>query len=147
MGKAGLAAELLLTRDSDRAAELARELCELNRERQAVEGEIFQDSVRRLEETPQEGGHPAGGRGLAPGSGWVSWPPAWRRSTAVPPLWCAWTRGGQGIMPLLGRDQPVPASGPVRRFAGKALGAMPWPPASPCGRRSFRSCPPGCAGW
>ena len=31
------------------------ELCELNRERQAVEGEIFQDSVRRLEETPQEG--------------------------------------------------------------------------------------------
>ena len=55
MGKAGLAAELLLTRDSDRAAELARELCELNRERQAVEGEIFQDSVRRLEETPQEG--------------------------------------------------------------------------------------------
>ena len=55
MGKAGLAAELLLTRDPDRAAELARELCELNRERQAVEGEIFQDSVRRLEETPQEG--------------------------------------------------------------------------------------------
>jgi len=55
MGKAGLAAELLLTRDPDRASELARELCELNRERQAVEGEIFQDSVRRLEERPQEG--------------------------------------------------------------------------------------------
>lgn len=55
MGKAGLAAELLLTRDPGRAAALAQELCALNRERQAIECDIFQACVQRLEREPQEG--------------------------------------------------------------------------------------------
>jgi len=55
MGRAATALELLLTRDPARGEELALELCELNRERQAIEGEIFQQCVRRLEQAPQSG--------------------------------------------------------------------------------------------
>lgn len=54
MGQAMLAVELLLTKDAERAAQLARELCELNRERQAIESDIFQSCVQRLEQAPQE---------------------------------------------------------------------------------------------
>ncbi|MGM9607923.1 MAG: single-stranded-DNA-specific exonuclease RecJ [Oscillospiraceae bacterium] len=53
MGCAALAAELLLTQDPVRAEALARELCALNRERQAIEGEIFEECVARLD---REGG-------------------------------------------------------------------------------------------
>ena len=55
MGQAMLAVELLLTDRPDRAAQLAQTLCALNRERQTIELDIFQDCVHRLEETPQEG--------------------------------------------------------------------------------------------
>ena len=47
--------ELFLTNDSQRADELAAQLCELNRERQTIEGDIFQQCVQHLEENPQEG--------------------------------------------------------------------------------------------
>ena len=53
MGCAQVAVELLLTQDPERAEELAQELCQLNRERQAIESEIFQESVRQLERAPQ----------------------------------------------------------------------------------------------
>lgn len=55
MGQADLAAELLLTRDPGRAAALSQELCALNRERQTIECEIFQECVQRLERRPQSG--------------------------------------------------------------------------------------------
>ena len=55
MGRAQLAAELLLTRDPGRAAALAQELCALNRERQSIECDIFQECVLRLEQRPQSG--------------------------------------------------------------------------------------------
>lgn len=55
MGQADLAAELLLTRSPGRAAALAQELCALNRERQTIECEIFQECVQRLERRPQSG--------------------------------------------------------------------------------------------
>ena len=55
MGMAEVAAELFLTHDPARAEELAAQLCELNRERQDIEGEIFQQCVQHLEETPQQG--------------------------------------------------------------------------------------------
>ncbi len=55
MGQANLAAELLLTQDPGRAAALAQELCALNRERQSIECEIFQECVQRLERKPQTG--------------------------------------------------------------------------------------------
>ncbi|MCI8423841.1 MAG: single-stranded-DNA-specific exonuclease RecJ [Lawsonibacter sp.] len=55
MGRAESAAELLLARDPARAEELARELCELNRERQTIEGEIFRQAVQRLDMAPQSG--------------------------------------------------------------------------------------------
>jgi single-stranded-DNA-specific exonuclease len=53
MGCAALAAELLLTDDPARAEELAQTLCALNRERQRIEGEIFDQCVAQLE---REGG-------------------------------------------------------------------------------------------
>ena len=49
MGRAELAAELLLTDDPALAEQLARELCDLNRERQSVEQEIFARAVEQLE--------------------------------------------------------------------------------------------------
>ena len=48
MGQIDLAVELFLTDDSDKAAEAARGLCELNRQRQAVESEIYRQAVSML---------------------------------------------------------------------------------------------------
>lgn len=53
LGLAEVAVELLLTRDHDRAEVLAQELCALNRDRQVIEGDIFQQCVQRLAEDPQ----------------------------------------------------------------------------------------------
>lgn len=52
MGEAELAANLLLTDDSAKAEEMARELCDLNRERQAVEQDIFAQAVEQIEHLP-----------------------------------------------------------------------------------------------
>lgn len=52
MEQAGTALELLLTQDPQRGAELAQELCQLNRLRQAIELEIFQHCDQLLTHTP-----------------------------------------------------------------------------------------------
>ena len=54
MGRAALAAELLLTGDEEEAERLARELCDLNRERQSVEQEIYARAVEQLERLPPD---------------------------------------------------------------------------------------------
>ena len=48
MGKIELATELFLTKDAERATYLARALCELNRQRQTVESEIYEQAIRML---------------------------------------------------------------------------------------------------
>ena len=48
MGKIDAAVELFLTQDPARGEAAARELCELNRERQAVESEIYRQAVEHL---------------------------------------------------------------------------------------------------
>ncbi len=48
MGRAAMAAELILTDDPVRAETLAQELCELNRQRQAVELDIFNQCLALL---------------------------------------------------------------------------------------------------
>ena len=48
MGQIDLALELFLTEDSVRAGEVARQLCDLNRQRQAVESEIYRQAVAML---------------------------------------------------------------------------------------------------
>lgn len=54
LGQASLAAELLLTDSPSRAAECAADLCSLNRERQALETEIWHQALEMLgEEKPQ----------------------------------------------------------------------------------------------
>ncbi len=55
MGKIEMAVELFLTRDPLRASELAKGLCELNRQRQSVESEIYRQAVEMLPEgkTPE----------------------------------------------------------------------------------------------
>ncbi len=52
MGCPELAVKLLLTRREEEAAQYARELCELNRERQAVEQDIFHQCTALLEQRP-----------------------------------------------------------------------------------------------
>ena len=54
MGAADIAADLFLTEDAARAEELARQLCELNRERQRVEQEIFAEAEARIARTPED---------------------------------------------------------------------------------------------
>ena len=56
MGCAQVAARLLLTEDPDEGEVLAAELCALNRQRQEIEGAIYEDCVARIE---REGRHPA----------------------------------------------------------------------------------------
>ena len=53
MGQVGIATELFLTNDAQRAVELASQLCRLNRKRQEIEAGIYQEAVSML---------PAGGR-------------------------------------------------------------------------------------
>ena len=48
MGQVSLAAELFLTEDPHVAAELAGQLCRLNRQRQIIEAEIYEDAVKML---------------------------------------------------------------------------------------------------
>lgn len=48
MGQIDLAVELFLTDDPERGAELARGLCELNRQRQAVESDIYRQAIAML---------------------------------------------------------------------------------------------------
>ena len=48
MGKIELAVELFLTQDPQRGEELAKALCDLNRERQSVESEIYEQAVQML---------------------------------------------------------------------------------------------------
>ncbi|MEA4932698.1 MAG: DHHA1 domain-containing protein, partial [Lawsonibacter sp.] len=55
MGRAEVAVELLLTQDPNRAEVLAQELCVLNRDRQGIEGDIYQQCVQCLDEAPQAG--------------------------------------------------------------------------------------------
>ena len=53
MGAADLAADLLETEDPARAEELAHALCDLNRDRQAVEQDICADALRQIELLPE----------------------------------------------------------------------------------------------
>ena len=48
MGKIDLAVELFLTEDPQKGLELARALCDLNRQRQAVESEIYRQALEML---------------------------------------------------------------------------------------------------
>ena len=50
MAQVELATELFLTQEPDRARELARRLCSLNRQRQEVEAGIYQDAIAMLAE-------------------------------------------------------------------------------------------------
>ena len=54
MGAADVAADLLETSDSARAEELARRLCDLNRERQAVEQAICADAAEKIKSLRSE---------------------------------------------------------------------------------------------
>ncbi len=55
LGRAELAAELLLCRDEAKCTALARELCALNYERQLVQQEIWQEAEAMLEAEPPDG--------------------------------------------------------------------------------------------
>ena len=48
MGQIHIAVELMLTQDMDYARQLAQQLCELNRQRQAVEAEIYAQAMEML---------------------------------------------------------------------------------------------------
>lgn len=54
MGEADKAADLLLCRDPEEATQLAQGLCELNRQRQSVEQEIYAQALEMIDLLPQE---------------------------------------------------------------------------------------------
>ncbi len=49
MGQTQCALQLFLTKDPDKAAQLAAELCRMNRERQEIEGQIYAEAHKMLE--------------------------------------------------------------------------------------------------
>ncbi len=51
IGEVKHAAELLITRDPDRALAVAEELCALNRERQAIEAQILAEALEQIDKT------------------------------------------------------------------------------------------------
>ena len=55
LGRVTHAAELILEKDPHRAAELAAELCEMNRERQRLEGEMWSEAEQMLEGKTPDG--------------------------------------------------------------------------------------------
>lgn len=55
LGSTDVAVELLLTTDPRRAAALAARLCDMNRERQRIEGEMLEEALHMLEKAPPEG--------------------------------------------------------------------------------------------
>ncbi len=57
MGEADRAAELMLCKNPATARALARELCELNRQRQAVEQEIYAQAIEMIETLPADERH------------------------------------------------------------------------------------------
>ena len=57
MGAANVAVDLLLSQDEAEAEELAKELCALNRERQAVEQDIFAEALILTETMPEKHRH------------------------------------------------------------------------------------------
>ena len=90
MGQIELAVELFLTDDPGRASALAKSLCELNRQRQAVESQIYDQAVSMLPEgkSPRPSSLP-----MKPGirASWASWPAASPRNTAAPLSSSVWT--------------------------------------------------------
>ncbi len=66
MEQAGVALELLLTRDETRGHFLSQKLCELNRERQAIELAIYEECSATLARSP----HLAGPAIVMAGEGW-----------------------------------------------------------------------------
>ena len=76
-----MAVELILTENTHQAETMAHALCELNRQRQAVELEVFNQCLTMLagQEAVRLPG--AGGQGLGTRGWWALWPPAWPSST------------------------------------------------------------------
>ena len=54
MGQVELATELMLTQDPERAVTLAKMLCQLNKQRQDVEAEIYREAEQMLKDQPQQ---------------------------------------------------------------------------------------------
>lgn len=48
MGQIDLAVDLFMTKDPERAAQVAKELCDLNRQRQGIESEIYRQAISML---------------------------------------------------------------------------------------------------
>ena len=140
MGVADIAADLFLTDDSARAEELARQLCELNRERQRVEQEIFAEAEARIARTPEEERRAL----VLESDTWhqgVVGIVASRLSEKIclPQLYDpAQRHSGQGFVPQLGRVQPVCRAGSMPRTCCWASAAMSWPRALPLKRNRSR---------
>ena len=121
LGHPGSALRLLLTDDSDEAAQLAGELETLNRDRQAVEDRILRDALRQIEAWPEATTSPAGlcrlGRGLAPGC---------HRDRRL--------AARRAVQPPRRHDRRrATASGRVRAARFRPSTCMPrWPRAAPC---------------
>ena len=100
MGCAPVAAELLLTEDPGRAEALSHALCALNRERQSIEGHIYEECLARLERES------AGQRRsiVLAGEGWH-----------------------QGVVGIVASRLAEKYACPT--FCWMASAAMPWPPA------------------
>ena len=148
MGCPQVAAQLLLTQDSQEGAALAQTLCDLNRERQLIEQDIFAQCLSLLEEHPElaKDAIVLAGRNWHQGVvGIVASRLAERFSCSRLHDLSGRGQPGQGLLPLLGRAQPVQRPGRSATTCWKALAAMNWPPVSPFWKRILPPSAPKCS--
>ena len=116
MGAADLAADLLETDDPARAEELAKALCDLNRERQAVEQAICADATEKIERLRAEDRSAL----VLSSEDWHQGVVGIVASRLIETKLhdSSERRRGQGFLPVLRRVQPVFRAGVLRRPAG-----------------------------
>lgn len=144
-GQRDLAADLLETDDPARAEELARQLCDLNRERQAVEQAICADATAKIEKLRAE-----------ERSALVLSSEDWHQGVvgivasrlsekySCPSFMIHLKDGvGKGSVPVLRRAEPSLRRWNPVRICWTASADMSWRPGSPFRRRILRHSVPG----
>lgn len=122
MERAEVAVELLLTRDPQRGLALAQELCQLNRERQAIECSIFEACAAHLARRPEL----LGRLSCWPGEGW-------HRGGGH----CGLPSGGEILPPrVYDLSGPRPGQGFLAGPSAASTYLPPWTPARRCWRNT-----------
>ncbi len=132
----------LLTDDPARGEELSRALCDLNRERQAIEAEIYTECQAMAEALPQPQRHALVLAGEQWHQGVVGIVASRLAEKYSCPAFMICLQDGKGKAPAASRASTCSPPWSAAPPCWRASAAMPWRRASPSGRRISRPLPP-----